>query len=420
MGALIYTLLYLLSLLIVLPFELAKRPEAVRARWLRERLGLVPPLQSGGPRVWVHAVSVGEVIAAVPLVKKIAERHPGARLIVSTVTDTGQKVAHERMGTLATVIYVPFDLPFTMAAALRRLSPALLVIMETELWPVMVKSVSERSVPVALMNGRISERSFKGYLKLRFFIGSVLRRFSLLCVQNELYAERLRSLGANPETVRVIGSFKFDTRPPSAPPAWTRLLSGPVLIAGSTHGAEEKIVLDAYRAVRKGIPALNLIVAPRHPERFREVEELLRQSGLPYIKRSQLGASPEEPLLAGTAVLLDAIGELSAVYGAADIAVMGGSFIPHGGQNPLEPAYWGKALLCGPHMENFPFIEDFYRRGGALRVEAAALGRTIEGLLADPEQRERLGASARRLYEENAGATERAMALLEQYLGSAP
>lgn len=416
MGTPIYSILYLVALAFLLPYEYLKRPQGLRKRWLKERFGLYEGMPKAGrqKRVWVHAVSVGEVIASVVLIKKLKERYPSLEVVVSTVTDTGQKVAGERIGTLAKIVYVPFDLPVAIGNALDRINPSLFIIMETELWPAMIGAAHRRNVPVVLMNGRISEGSFKGYSKLKLFLRSVLNNMDLLCVQNELYAERLRLLGAAPQKVKVIGSFKFDTTPSAHLPQWTTLLQGPVIIAGSTHRPEEELILNVYAQLKNDFPKLNIIVAPRHPERFKEVEELIRQKGLDYVKRSEM--SDKTSLSSGLVILLDVIGELASTYGAADLAIMGGTFIEHGGQNPLEPAYWEKAIVCGPHMENFPFIEEFYIRGGALEADASTLYQHIKELLASPEKMASMGKMAKELYQKNAGATERAVALLERYL----
>ena len=294
--------------------------------------------------------------------------------------------------------------------------------METELWPHVIRILKESDVPVVLMNGRLSERSYKRYEKLAFFIGKVLRNISLLCVQDDIYAGRFRNLGAEPERIKVIGSFKFDTLPSSDVPEWTEALSGPVIIAGSTHETEEELVLDAYIRLKIYLPRLNLILAPRHPGRFKTVEELVKKKGLEYMKRSEIRKTSEsekggpDPQASGLVVILDVIGELSALYGAADIAVMGGSFIEHGGQNPLEPAFWGKAIVCGPHMENFPFIGEFYSNGGAFRTEASLLYGVLKDLLDSPDQMRRMGSIAKKLYEKNSGAVERAMELIEEIL----
>lgn len=442
---LIYSILYTAALAFLLPVEYLKRPVELRRRWLRERFGIYDDKRFGCAPVWIHAVSVGEVIASVPLIKKMKEKNPSLDIIISTVTDTGQRVARERAGAYAEIIYVPFDLPFAVRNALFHIRPSAFIIMETELWPHIIRMLKDNNVPVVLMNGRLSERSHRRYKKIVFFIKHVLRNFTFLCVQDDIYAERFRSLGAATEQIKVVGSFKFDTRPSSAVPAWTETLSGPVIIGGSTHETEEDLILDAYMRLESDFPGLNLIIAPRHPERFGAVEELLRKRGRRYLKRSEItggyrdtemqgrgdagtrghgeentfAASPRHRVsVSGVVVLLDVIGELAAVYGAADIAVMGGSFIEHGGQNPLEPAFWRKAVVCGPHMENFPFIEEFYSRKGAVMAEAPLLYGVLKRLLDSPEEMQRMGGIAKDLYEKNSGATDRAMEIIDSMLNA--
>ncbi len=437
-----YSILYLIALLFLFPFEYLKRPKELRNRWVRERFGKyraeeqkrrIAEVKTSESVVWIHAVSVGEVIAAVPLIKKIKDRYPFREIVVSTVTDTGQKVANERMGDIARIIYVPFDLPFAIKNALRRIKPSLFIIMETELWPNTIRILGRSGVPVLLMNGRISERSFVGYKKLRFFIKDVMKNVSIFCMQNELYAERIKELGAEPDKIKAIGNFKFDTGPSSTVPEWTRILRRRetedrrqtrekefVIIAGSTHRTEEELIIDAYIKLRADFPQLNLIIAPRHPERFKEVEELIKRNNIQYIKRSEI-VNPIASALpyfctSALVILLDVIGELSSVYSACDVAIIGGSFIEHGGQNPLEPAYWGKAIVCGPHMENFPFIDDFYRGGGALKVDLDTLYESLRSLLTSPEKISSMGKIAKELYEKNSGAADRAMEIIGKYL----
>lgn len=414
---LIYSILYFLALLFLFPFEYLKRPKELRKRWIRERFGFfhASPITHHSSRIWIHAVSVGEVIASVPLVKKIKARYPSAEIVVSTVTDTGQKVANERMGDIARIIYVPFDLPFMIRNTVKNIRPSLFIIMETELWPNIIRILSRLGVPVLLMNGRISEKSFDGYKKLRFFIKDVLKNMSLFCMQNELYADRIKALGAEHDKVRITGSFKFDTRPSSSAPEWTKILQGPVIIAGSTHRTEEDLIIDAYIKLKTDFPELNLIVAPRHPERFKEVEELIRKKGMEYVKRSDVTGHGSR--VTGVVILLDVIGELSSAYGACDVAIMGGSFIEHGGQNPLEPAYWGKAIVCGPHMENFPFIDEFYKSGAALKADSEGLYESLKEVLSSSERMSSMGKIANELYEKNSGATERAMEIIEAVMG---
>ena len=411
----IYNILYFAALVSMLPFEYFKRPAEIRGRWLKERFGFIDSslITHHAPLIWIHAVSVGEVIASVTLIKKLKGKCPSTRIVISTVTDTGQKVARERAGDLAEIVYVPFDLPFIIQNAFRRISPSLFIIMETELWPNIVRVLNRHKVPVVLMNGRISEKSFSGYRKLGFFMKGVLNNINLFCVQNELYADRIKALGVAEKKVKIIGSFKFDTQPASNIPEWTGTLKGPVVIAGSTHKTEEDLIVEAYMKLKPDFPDLNLILAPRHPERFNEVEELVRKKGLECVKRSDMKNSPQS---FGLVVLLDVIGELSSVYGACDVAIMGGTFIEHGGQNPLEPAYWSKAIVCGPHMENFPFIDDFYSSGGAVKTEAADLNQTLKNLLEEPEKMSAMGKIAKGLYEKNSGATDRALEIIEQYL----
>lgn len=417
----IYNALYAAALAVLLPFEYFRRPGQLRKRWLSERFGFYPGDPSSR-QIWVHAVSVGEVIAAVPLIASIKQRHPGVKIVVSTVTDTGQKVARDKAGAYAEVVYMPFDLPFAVGKAIRRIRPVAFIILETELWPCVIRMLKENGVPVILMNGRLSERSYMRYRKMGFFIGDVLRNISLLCVQDDVYAGRFASLGAAQGSIKVIGSFKFDTRPSSGVPQWARALCRPVIIAASTHETEEELVLGAFARLRTVFPGINLIIAPRHPERFGAVEELIKKSGLRYAKRSgmvcdaQSQADGRQAPTAGLVVLLDVIGELSAVYGAADIAIMGGSFIEHGGQNPLEPAFWGKAIVCGPHMENFHFINEFYSLGGAVTTEGPMLYGILKDLLDSPAELQRMGNIAKELYGKNSGATERAVELLEEIL----
>ncbi len=417
-----YTLLYAVVLIVLSPFEFFKRPPGTRRRWLRERLGRYDtPTVAGSHEpetLWLHAVSVGETIAAVPLVRKIASRHRSLRIVVSTVTDTGQQVARERFGDDAHVVYVPFDLPRTVGRALDRLRPSLLIIMETELWPNLILTARRCGVPVLLVNGRISEKSYIGYGRIAFFLRRVLRAVDLFCMQNEVYAERVRALGAPAGKVKVVGSLKFDTRPLKPVPPWTGILKGLVIVAGSTHRGEEDLMLDAYVELKRDIPDLNLVLVPRHPERFGEVGDVTKGRGLDYLKRSELDAPAKRDRRSGVVVILDAMGELSAVYGACDVAVMGGSFSSRGGQNPLEPAYWAKPVVCGPHMENFPFIGEFYQSGGAVEADARSLAGCLLELLRSPERRTAMGAIARGLYEKNAGAADRTLEIIEEYLPS--
>jgi 3-deoxy-D-manno-octulosonic-acid transferase len=455
----LYSLLYCIALLFLLPVHYLKRPEELRKKWLREKFGFidpsfklpkfphlpcdpsVSPLTKGGIKrgiIWIHAVSVGEVMAALPLLKKLRERYPSKGIILSTITDTGQKVGRNAVSEGISVVYLPFDIPFVLKTVLKRVTPEILLTIETELWPNIFKVFRDHGIPIVLMNGRISGNSFKGYKKISFFMKRVLSNVSLFCMQSDLDAERIGGLGVNRDRIKVLGNFKFDTRPPSAIPAWAKRIVGPVVIAGSTHEGEEELMISVYREMNREFPDLNLIVAPRHPERFKEVEDLLKSKGMSFVKRSTLGIQYSAPhplpsplkgegrdgvgtptpesLLSGTIILLDTVGELSAIYGISDIAIIGKSFKGYGGQNPLEPAYWGKGIVCGPHMENFPFIQDFYGQGAAIEVNEKSLYPALRELLLSPEKAKKVGEKAKELYMKNTGAVDRATEVISQYI----
>jgi len=415
---LLYSFLYSIAIIFLLPFEYFKRPKEIRKRWLKEKCGRFNT--SSGPHpsslIWVHAVSVGEVMAAMPLIKRLRERYPSKQIVLSTITDTGQKVAREQASEGTAVVYLPFDIPFILKNVLIRRKPDVLLIIETELWPNLCRVFKENHVPVILMNGRISENSFNGYKKLSFFMRDVLSYIDMFCMQSAEYAERIRLLGVESSRITIAGNFKFDTRPPAATPAWTKKIRGPVIVAGSTHEGEEELLASVYVSLQKDIPDLNLVIAPRHPERFRDVAELLTSKKYPLIKRSGIETLSGLKTLQGTIILLDTVGELSAIYGIGDIAIIGKSFRGYGGQNPLEPAYWGKPIICGPHMENFPVTKDFQNAGAVLIVEEENLYAQLDALLRSPEKAREIGTKALELYRNNEGAVERALKIIAPYL----
>jgi len=421
-----YSLLYTVALLALLPYEYFRRPKSLRRRWLRERCGLTAPFSATGhsSAIWVHAVSVGEVISAIPLIREIKGRYPSLRIVISTVTDTGQKLARERISDLAYPVYLPFDLALVLKKVIKSLKPRLFIVMETELWPNTFRVLRKEGIPILVVNGRISDRSFKGYKKIRFFIKEVVKWVDMFCMQEEVYKKRIRALGADEDRIMVTGNFKFDITPLDRIPEWSGSLRGPVIVAGSTHEGEEDLVVSVFMRLRNEHSELNLIIAPRHPERFHKVEDMLRAQGLPYIKRSEMSPRAtdrgqeggENQRLSGTIIILDTIGELAPAYGMAEVAIIGGSFASHGGHNPLEPAFWGKPVVCGPHMENFPFIQDFYTERAAIKTEEEGLYGVLNELLRSPEKRTTMGKKARLLYDEKAGAVHRAMEILELYL----
>lgn len=425
----LYSVLYALTLLFLLPHEYLKRPRDLRKRWLSERLGQVPSLPASELRtVWVHAVSVGEVIASVPFIHEMMKRYPYVRVVLTTVTDTGQRVAKERLSEAVAVHYIPFDLPFSIKRFIKTMNPHLYISIETEIWPNLFCLLKRAGIPVLIMNGRISAGSFKGYRKISFFIKRVLDNVDLFCMQEELYGERIKALGVPAERIRITGNFKFDIKIEEYRGEWVRQLPRPVILVGSTHEGEEEIVLDACKRLIDEIGDMTLIIAPRHPERFAMVEDVLKRSGVSYIKRSEISSGIEDQncailqsyhktgkKLGLCVVLIDLIGELASLYSICDVAIIGGSFSNRGGHNPLEPAFWGKPILCGTDMSNFPFIDEFYKNGAALKTSRHSLYEDLKGLLGNDKERLNMAKRAKEIYMAKAGAIRRSVEALKFY-----
>ncbi len=408
----IYTVIYGILLPFFLPGEILKRPKGMRKKWFSEKLGFFTG-KDGSGAVWVHAVSVGEVMAAAPFIEALNER--GLKTVVSTITDTGRKVAQTRFPGMP-VVYLPFDIPSALGRAADRIRPRAFVLMETELWPNAINVMAGRGVPVFVVNGRLSEKSAAGYRRLRFFFKRVLSRLTLICVQEDVYARRAASMGAEAGKVVVTGNFKFEMKPAGRIPSWLEKLpeDAPVVVAGSTHKGEEALIVSVYKRLREKFHGLRLVLAPRHPERVPEVEGELRAEGLAYLKSS--GAGEKEGPLSEPVIVVDTVGELFRVYSRADAAIVGGSFACRGGQNPLEPAYWGKPVICGPDMRNFPFMGELLKAGGALMVDAGFLFEALDGLLSDGGKREVMGGKAREFYLERSGAVQKTIDAILGYL----
>ncbi|MDE2179228.1 MAG: 3-deoxy-D-manno-octulosonic acid transferase [candidate division NC10 bacterium] len=421
-----YSLLLTLVLLAWSPSILLRTLRSPRYRegW-RERLGRYPEvllarLQTAPP-VWIHAVSVGEVGAASILANRWTARRPTLPLLVSTVTVTGREVAGRSLPRAAAVVYFPIDLPMVVHRALATVKPRLILLTETEIWPNFLRVCAASKVPVAIINGRLSERSFSRYRLVRPFIRRVLQCVDLFCMQTDVDAERILALGASPERVHVVGNLKFDAAPHADVSAlaeqWRRELQieaqRPVLVAGSTHEGEEEIVLTAFRRLRDEFADLLLILAPRHPERVAQVETMVAAHGLAAVRRSALGQGSNGPK---EVILVDTVGELSALYAVGSISFVGGSLIPRGGHNLLEPALHGRPVLFGPHMENFMEASAYFvERGAAIQVsDAADLATQLARLLRDPIARERMGQAAMTALAAHQGACERTMTLLER------
>jgi 3-deoxy-D-manno-octulosonic-acid transferase len=397
---------------------------------LAERLGRVParlrPANGAPAVVWVHAVSVGEVLAASGLIEELKALFPGGRVVVSTTTTTGQKLARERFGE-ENVFYFPLDFAFAIRPYLRALKPQLVVLAETEFWPNFLRLARESGARVAVVNARISDRSLPGYRRWRRLLSGILRNVKLFLAQGEEDKRRLIAIGAAPERVQVAGNLKFDTRAPAASPALDPLraaLAGTgreqTVVCGSTVEGEEELLLTAFKTVLARHPQAVMVVAPRHPERFDAVAGLLAASGVPWRRRSELASGGS---ISGGVLLLDSIGELSSVYALGSVAFVGGSLAPRGGHNILEPAQQGSAILVGPHTENFRDIVRLFDRAGALRVvrpDPQALADVLLQLLGDRGARSHLGELARQTWQAHSGATQRTLEALAVLMGLRP
>jgi len=426
----LYTAVLGVGLLAYLPAFLARRRRAGYGRDLAQRLGRLGDGLPPEPRCWIHAVSVGESAAAVPLVEGIRHRWPDLGIVVSTITPTGARIVGERLAGTATHRYFPIDLPGPVRRALDAARPRFFIAIETELWPNFLRALARRRIPAMIANGRISDRSFRRYRWVRGLMRRVLANVSVFAMQTEEDARRIIALGAPPSRVVVTGNLKSDLVPEPAgddPVAWRERLrlgaDARLWIAGSTHRGEEVVVLDAFLRARTRCPDLALLLAPRHPERAGEVEELVRERGLTAARRSRL-ADDAPP---GAVVILDTVGELAALYALAEVVFVGGSLVPIGGHNVLEPAMRGKPVLVGPHMSNFrEGAELLQRSGGGLVVkDGPELERELARLLEDRGLARRMGEAAREAFAGRQGAVSATLDLVGRHLwpraqGTAP
>jgi 3-deoxy-D-manno-octulosonic-acid transferase len=409
----IYNVVLALGFVLALPWFLWKgRATGKYLRTFRERMGRLPVyLNMDGDRsIWIHAVSVGEVLATRPLIPALKLRYPNHKVFLSTTTMTGNEVAQKSMRGVEGFFYAPFDFPGPVRKVLAILNPSLLVIMETEIWPNLIHQAHRRGTRIAIVNGRISPKSFAGYRRVRGFLRGVLAEVDVFLMQGEAHAERIRELGAPAERVRVTGNLKFDAVEAERPPErLARIIAGesprhrPLWVAGSTMAGEEELILQAYRYVCERVPHAGLVIAPRHPERFAEVPALVESAGFRCVRRTTLDPGAWRD---GDVVLLDTLGELIQVYSLATVVFVGGSLVPSGGHNILEPAVAGKPVIVGPHMENFQEIAEQFRAEGAMvQVDSAdELAREVTSLLTDDVRRRSLGEQARSLVDRNRGA----------------
>ncbi|HEX8922280.1 MAG TPA: 3-deoxy-D-manno-octulosonic acid transferase [Pyrinomonadaceae bacterium] len=426
----LYSLLLTLGVVALLPrFAVDAFRHGKYVQGLRERLGKLPAIRTDGrPVIWLHCVSVGEAQAARPLARAILERFPSHALVVSTTTLTGQRIAREAFrADAAAVIYFPFDWAWTVRRSLRAVNPAIVLIMETELWPNFLRECRKRRVPTAIVNGRLSERSFRRYSIIRRFTKRIVNNLNLALMQTEMDAERIRTLGLRAERVFVSGNVKFDASTDAGGQRLTDELrerfhfqdGRALIVAASTHAPEERIFLEAFKQLRQtpGNEHVRLLIAPRHPERFPDVASLLESSGLIWSRRND-ATSPSD--FDCDAVLLDSIGELRSVYPLAHVVFVGGSLTPTGGHNILEPAAVGACTVTGAHTFNFTaIVRDFLEADALLQLPVvaekdapAALASALKELLLNDERRQAIGARARGVLEQNRGATERTVKLL--------
>ena len=399
---------------------------------LGQRMGYLPVSFNidADESIWIHAVSVGEVLTARPLISDLKRRYPNLRMFLSTTTLAGQQLARRNVQDVDAVFYFPFDLGIFVRRTLDLVRPRLFIMMETEIWPNLLRECRARGIKTAVVNGRLSARSYPRYRMARAFMRRVLDHVDRFLVQSEESARRFIDLGADPARVVVTGSLKFDSLELSSTAlqarARDRVLryfrvpsARPVIVAGSTMKGEESAVLRAFRRVRANAPSTLLVIAPRNPERFAEVEQLVRSEGWKTSRRSDL-AIDSEPRV--DVVVLDTIGELATVYQIGTIVFVGGSLVATGGHNVLEPAVFGKPIVFGPHMSNFAEIaEAFVANGAGVQLAGEPdLDEAFLQLMSDPVRRARLGAAARALVEANRGANEKSVTVLADLLPREP
>lgn len=421
---LLYHALFLCVVVVCAPIGLWRLLSSRRYRGsFRERCGLVPRSSGSRPVLWVHGVSVGEVKGLGRLIAALEERFPDVEVVVSATTPTGLALARQLYAPRRVVRY-PIDFGLFPGWALDRIRPIAVVLMELEVWPNFLQAASRRGIPVVVVNGRISERSFRNYRLVR----GLLPQFdwiALFCVQNDAYRDRLRALGVPADRIAITGNMKYDGVSLLDPPPATASLRGwlaadghRVVVAGSTHAREDEWLVDAVREVseRLGEP-LRLVLVPRHPDRASAVAEQVRSRGVPLTVWSEIGDA-RPPLPAGGVVLVDAIGHLEAFYGAADLVFVGGSLVPHGGQNMLEPAALGRAVVFGPHTDNFRAdVELLLGADAAVAVpDRVGLVDAFHALLTDAERCRGLGERAVAMIRENQGATARTRDLIAPWI----
>jgi 3-deoxy-D-manno-octulosonic-acid transferase len=422
---LLYSALLATGLILSLPYWIYQMMRYGKYRaGFNQRLGAVPPgiTTRTQPTIWFHAVSVGEVLAISGLVEHLRLRWPDHRVVVSTTTDTGQNLARSRFGK-ENVFYFPIDLGFAIEPYLQALKPELIIIAETEFWPNFLQLAKRSGARIAVVNARISDRSLPGYKRLRWGLPKVISNVDLFLAQTWEDRKRLIEIGAPEARVEVTGNLKFDISPSPEPAVLASLRENfqksgatPILVCGSTvDEEEERMLLQAFQNIQASYPHAVMILAPRHPERFSVVAALLESLGVRFWRRSLWNGEP----ISGGVILLDTIGELAAIYGLADIAFVGGSLVPKGGHNIIEPARHGVAIVVGNHYDNFRDIIWLFQMQDAVRIVGPAeLPLVLMDLISNQAERKALGARAAEVLRSQAGATEKTFSALEKLLPS--
>lgn len=417
----LYTIIFYLFLpfiLLRLWIKNRKNPNDLQFWHERLGLGLRHPLPSGG--IWVHAVSVGESLTAIPLIKRIQQRYPSLPIIVTNETATGAERIRVALGNSITPLYFPYDLPLILRKFFKALQPKLLILLETELWPNLLAACQLYQVPVALVNARLSERSALSYRRILPITQAMLKSINVISAQFQADAERFIDLGFSPERIHITGSLKFDVTLPinllEQAQQWQKIWGENrlVWITASTHPGEEELILQAFKQVRHSFPDLLLVSIPRHVDRVPQLEQLYRSQNYNVNKRSDHKRDLKDiDILIG-----DTMGELLVFYAAADLAFVGGSLVEKGGQNPLEPAAVGLPILTGPYTFNFATItEQLKQRNAEIQVNnATELAEQVISLLSDPVRRQKMGREAKKFVEENKGSVLKQMQLIENLL----
>jgi 3-deoxy-D-manno-octulosonic-acid transferase len=402
----LYSLIYTLAFLVILPYFLIAG--LIRQKYFvsaGQRFGFIPQ-RNAEPSIWIHTVSVGEFLAAKPLIRKIQEKYPNIPLFISTTTITGQKLAAEFLPGQS--FYFPFDWSWCVRRVFRNIQPRLILIFETEIWPNFLWEAHDKKIPVILINGRISNRSFSRYRVFR----KIIPGFTECWMQSIEDASRMKQIEKDPQRVKVMGNIKFEYQPQALSPALQRLIeswkgSSLLLIVGSTMPGEEEMILDSIKALRSDLP-LKMLIAPRHPERFNDVVQLIKQRGFEVIRRSE-NRTDDVPIM-----ILDTIGELAAVYEMADLVFIGGT-LRYSGHNPIEPAYYGKAIVSGPEYKNFRTVFEEFLSNDAI-VVTEDITSSVRNLAKNSERRKTLENSARELVRKNQGAVGFVLQNLRKYL----